>query len=293
MDADDPHCTVTDQPLFPLPNNPSTQSGMGLPFELWDHIIAFLELEPYPLLACCLACRAFSEHAGSRLEKLYSPQLSLDNYIDIDRLVDEIRTIPGRARAIREFTLTGEPALTFSLIPHRLASQLVNLRILQLIHISALPNVPLSTWSLYGRALPNVTSLSLAGIQFPSFMDFIHFVASFPALNRLYLVAIVYTRTATPPRALRSPCKLKPLEDLVLWDVHKDEGHFLRSFLPWFSSRGNTIQRLGIDIAVTSHPLGVVLLQKIHAHLQVISLRFSDQLLTEASQTYWRKSLGE
>ncbi len=130
---------------------------MGFPFELWDHVVGFLKGEP--LLACCLTCRRFNEHAGRRLKGLLSPTISLHDYTDINNLVEDIHTIPGRAQSIQILKLEGRPPLAFSLVSLRLAIQLVNLSILDILRFAAKPVIHSSTWSLYGHAFPGVKIL--------------------------------------------------------------------------------------------------------------------------------------
>lgn len=288
----------TDDAIPVLPSGTSSvQPGMGLPYELWDHVVGFLELEPYPLLACCLTCRSFHEHAKGRLRKLFHPDLLLSNCASIDRLVDEIRTIPGRAQAINGFTLTGRPPLTFSLVPYRLASQLVNIRTLRLERISEISNVPMSTWSLYGRAFLGVVTLSLYKVEFPSFTDFVRFVTSFPSIQSLYLDSTSCTPGGAPPtqNTRRSNRRLKSLKGLTWWNLGTDGGRFLRSFSPWFSSTDVVIQQLDIDITFPSHPLGFLLLQRVHTHTQLLGFTTTHQFppVIGETQESWRKSLGE
>ncbi len=301
MDADVPQLTAASDPS-PSPLSsldvpfrfPFNKPGMGIPCELWNHIINFLELEPYPLLACCLTCRSFWGHTHYKLIKLSSLSLFLDKYTDINRLVDEVRTIPGRAQTIREFSLSGKPALAFSIVSHRLASQLVNLSTFHLSYISEVPDVPSSTWFLYGRAFSSVASLHLHAVQFPSFMDFVRLVTSFHALQSLRLDSISCVHPGTPPNTLRSPRKLKPLEHFELQNMNEDGGHFLRSFIHWFISRGSIIRRLNTDSTAPSHPSGFLLIHKIHAHLHALSLGASaNEFLMEVSQKSRRNFLGE
>ncbi len=150
MDAntDDPPPTAENNPS-PSPSSnlnvlvcfPSHKPGMGLPFELWDHIIGFLKSEPYPFLACCLTCHTFHEHAELKLQELMTPRLSLDNYTDINHIVDKTRTVPGRAQVTTVLKLTGQFDILISTVPHRLASQLINLKHMSLNDISDVPNV--------------------------------------------------------------------------------------------------------------------------------------------------------
>lgn len=289
MDADDPHHDAIARPLVPPPNTSCTQLGMGLPYELWDHTIGFLELEPYPLLACCLTCRSFRTHAQRRLWDLHYPQLALDNYTDIDRFVDEIRTIPGRAQAVRWFGLSRSPSLVFALIPYRLASQLKNVKTLNFSQISKIPVVPSSTWSLYGRAFPNVVSLHFAVVQFPSFMEFVRIITSFRALQNLDLYAISCARMGTPPQTLYKP---RPLRRLLLGHGVND-GNFLHSFVPWFSSRGR-VQDLVIGASLLLHFLEV--LRGIHMHLPALDVRFDsvgELRPMKAFQRSWRSFLSK
>ena len=71
---------------------PTLLRGMGLPFELWDHIIGLLMPKPYTLLACCLTCKSFRKRAQQRLYALFHPSITVDNHTDIDHVVEEVRT---------------------------------------------------------------------------------------------------------------------------------------------------------------------------------------------------------
>lgn len=173
---------------------------MGIPFETWDHIIGFLEGEPYPLLACCLTCRAFLEHAYTRLRSLSTPRIFLHDYTDIDNFAEDIRTIPGRAQTIRELYLRGRPPLAFSIVPHRLAINLVNLWHIDISHIFEVPSVHFSTWFLFGSAFPRVALLNLNDVQFPAYADFLRFIASFRALKDLGLRRTSFAQAGVPLR---------------------------------------------------------------------------------------------
>lgn len=274
-------------------HHPFNNPGMGLPFELWGLIISFLALEPYPLLACCLTCHSFYNHANDRLRELYCPALSLDDYTDLDHLVHQIRTIPGRALATGALRLTGRPALAFSTLPHRLASQCVHLHHLQLVDISEVPNVPSSTWILYGHAFSSVVSLFLTRVQFPSFMDFVRFITSFHALEDLKLEYVSCTRIGAPPSTLRSPLRPRPLKTLSLFHRDMDGGHFVRSLIPWFSSRGGLASNFTIDLDGPLHPLDFSLLQTMRTHLHFLTLYLPKQLLSAEYRRSWRKYSGE
>lgn len=210
----------------------SHQPGMGLPVELWNYIISFLKLEPYPLLACCLTCRNFLEHAKGKLKTLYATIISLHDYNDIDNLVKDIRAIAGRARPIRALYLQDQrqSPLVFSLVPHRLAIQLVNLKELRISRIHEAPIVPSSTWSLYGHAFPSVEYLDVWAVRFPSFKDLVHFVVSFRALKKLVLSETSFARPGIPLRSLQFP----RTTDITLVEIQfpsfNDFLHFLTSF---------------------------------------------------------------
>ncbi len=285
MDASKPRPRAKEHLSFPaspmtdvLVQIPTIHPGMDLPFELWDNIISFLELEVYPLLACCLTCHNFRKHARDRLIRLFYLYLPLGNYTNLDRLVEEIRTTPGKARSIRGLTLGGRPPFIFSLILHRLAAQLINLDRLDLIHITEAPHVPSSTWSLYGRAFPSVAYLTLETVQFPSLMDFVRFITSFPALQHLRLTSISCAYPEAPQRILRLPRTLNPLKHLTLWDEGGNGDHFSDLFIHWFSLRGNVVESLSIDCATLSYPSSFSLLHSIHTHLQVRYIDLQDQL---------------
>lgn len=299
MDAGSLHTTATDDPLFISSSILLIQPGMGLPFELWDHIISFLEPEPYPLLACCLTCRSFNKHARLRLQQHSYPRLHVDDYTAIDRFVDEIHTIPGRAQAIRWIFLTGHnsPSVALPLVPYRLASQLKNIDTIQFEDLFKVPNVPSSLWSLYGHAFPSVTSLHLIHVRFPSFVDFIRLITSFHSLRTSRLDSVSCARVGISPRTLRSPYKPRPLRSLRLGHMNDDGGLFFRSFVSWFSlgdSRG--IEWLQIDVAVLSYPSGILLLQNLHMHLKALGLNCDSLAEYRSMKDFhiaWRKVLGE
>lgn len=286
--ADDPRPPATDLPLSIPSSILPTRPGMGIPFELWDHIISFLELEPYPLLACCLTCRCFYEHAERRLRNLISVGLQLSNYTDLDRFVDEIRTIPGKARVISRFRLTGRPSLTFPIVPYRLASQLKNMDELRFDYLYKLPNVPSSTWSLYGHAFCTVVTLTFYEVQFPSFIDFIRLITSFRFLKYLYITSVSCVRVVSPAHTLRSPCKLGPLGELSLFDIGNGGGPFCRSFIHWLCSSRSRTEKLNIDATLLGESLGISLLQTTHVHLQRLCVNHHDSLPEHPTRDYQR-----
>lgn len=195
--------------IYTLVPSPSARPGMGLPFELWEHIIDYLRLEPYALLACYSTCWAFRGPAGKWLWILSRPTILLDDHTSLDRFVEEVRTTPGRAQSVKQLSLTRAP-ITFALIPYRLATQLINLRDLRLWYILEAPNVPSSTWSLYGRAFPGVVILTLDEVRLPSFKDFVRFIASFRTLRELYLSSVSCAHPGALPGIQRLPYKLNP-----------------------------------------------------------------------------------
>ncbi len=223
---------------------------MGLPYESWDHIISFLKLEPYPLLACCLTCKSFFGHANNRLRYLSSPIISLHDYTDIDNLVKDVRTFPGRAQTIRELSLIGQPALAFSLVPHRLAMQLVNLRGLTIHSIAEAPFVHCFTWSLYGHAFPSVTFLRLVNTQFPSFKDFVRFVASFRVLKHLLFDKISF---ASP----KAPLKFPPLPSAEYVRLNKVQFPSFEDFLR-FVALFRALESLYVEDISFAHPGGLL-----------------------------------
>lgn len=266
---------------------------MGLPFELWDRVVGFLDSNPYALLSCCLTCKRFRRHAENRLDSLSRPTIDLGNLSAMNHFVEEIRTIPGRARPVVELTVEDGPPLAFSLVPIRLATQLVNLRTLCLNYIVEAPNVPSSTWILYGRAFPGVAHLQIWNMQFPSFMDFIRFVTSFRAVKRLELSRVSCAHPGVPPSVLWSPRKLNLLERLDLEVMEDDESHFFERFLHWFFSRGGIVQHLAIGQTVLSHPSGFLLLENIHEHLQQLTSDFLFFSPTDEFQKVWQRFIGE
>lgn len=302
MDSIDPHSTPTNHPSFPLSathaliSSHSPQPGMGLPFELWDHIVGFLESYPYTLLSCCLACKSFLKHAEERLRTLSYPTIHLNNLAAFNLFVEEIRTIPGRARPIQQLALDSNDAfpLAFSLVPLRLAAKLVNLRTLKIQFIDQAPNVPSSTWSIYGRAFPNVVYLNLLAVNFPSFLDFVRFATSFRALERLDLWNMSCAHLRVLPSALWSPRKLYSLEQLHLRVLLDYRDPFLGQFVQWFPSRRSVVQHLGIDQVILSHPSALLLLESTYGHLQQLTLHLQFFRPTEeGSRKVWQTFVSE
>lgn len=305
MDATNLLSTPTDQstdhPSSPLSathaliSSLSLQPGMGLPFELWNHIVGFLDSHPYALLSCCLTCKRFREHARRRLQRLSHPTIYLYNLAAFNQFVEEVRTIPGRARPISELYLNSgfKPPLAFSLVPLRLATQLVNLQTLQLNFFNGAPKVPSYTWFLYGRAFPNVVYLDFVGFQFPSFIFFIRFITSFRALKRLDLANVSCAHSGVLPRSLWSPHNLDRLEQLGLRSMTDDGGQFLGQFIHWFSLRPGVVQRLHIHPLILSHPSGFLLLESTHRNLQHLTLNFVYFSPTEGFQKTWDRFIGK
>lgn len=271
----------------------STQPGMGLPFELWDLIVAFLSHEPHALLACCLTCHSFRKHARNRLSILLRPFIYLNDLTAFGFFAEEIRTIPGRAQFVLEMSLHGHPPLAFSLVLHRFASQLGNLRVLSLSNIHEALNVPSSTWSLYGGAFRRVEDLNLFSVQFPSFIDFTRFITSFRAVKRLRVSYISSAHQGVPLRVVRLPRQLKVLEHMTLRWMEEDGGHFLEAFVRWFSSKQCTVQDLHIDGTIPSHPSSFLLVESIRTHLQELTLNFFGHSPTEASRRSWPKFISK
>ncbi|KAJ3474759.1 hypothetical protein NLI96_g12270 [Meripilus lineatus] len=176
--------------------NPET----GLPMELWLKIldILFRSRSANTLLACAMTCRYLHGPAQDMIEDLNTRRIRSWVYEDIDQLVKDVRDTPRDAKRITEVRFLPEErddksagsAVALSVAPLRLAGQrvLTNMRSLELFG-NAMPEPhfhPL-VCPLYGRAFPHVTLLRFGGFQFPSFMDFAFFVASFPALTSLHL----------------------------------------------------------------------------------------------------------
>ncbi len=267
-------------------------AGMdGIPYELWNHVIGFLELEPYALLACCLTCSDFYHHAAHRLKVLFYPDISLNDATAFDSFVEDIRTTPGRAQSIKRLTLVGRPPLVFSLVPYRLASQFTNLRSIYLKNITEAPDISSSTWPLYGRAFRGVDRLTLDNVRLPSFMDFVRFITSFRVIKSLVLISVSCKNMGAPADVLRSPCRLNNLDLLDFYETEKDGGYLLGLFSHWFSLRGGSVRMLSANDSVLLHPSGSLLLQSIHAHLQTLLLSFHPRLPTKESRRSWQKSV--
>ena len=249
---------------------------MGLPFELWDHVISFLEQDPLSLLACCQTCRRFDSHAKRRLRRLFKPcSIVLDNHASIDLLVEEIRNIPGRARCISSLLLETKDGncdpVAFCVVPHRLATQLFNLRTLGLSQLHAAPGTHSSTWPLYGRAFPTISHLNLHEVQFASFIDFARFITSFSSLQsvRLEPVSCALPQHRQHLNLVRLSDRLSPIDELVLYDC---EDPFVGQIFQWISSRGSaTVKNFKTDAL---HPSSHLLLRSIHATLQSLKLSF-------------------
>lgn len=234
----------------------SNKPGMGLPLELWDHVISFLQLEPYPLLACCLTCHYFREYAEHRLTDLFYSEISLRQYFNIDNFVEEIRTIPGRAQLVKHLHLWDSPPLSFFIVPYRLAMQLVNLAQLSIEDVLEAPNVHSSMWwSIYGHALPNVRHLSLRRVQFPSARDCFRFIASFRALGKLEFQSISFAR----PFPL-STAKFSGATDLTIEEVRFHSfNEFIRCITSFRTTTGlhlcNISYNLGVPLRIQQFPI--------------------------------------
>ena len=74
--------------------------GMGLPLELWWHIISFLELEPSALLSCCRTCQSFQGVAQQLLWGLIRTEMKPPDLEAIDMFVDGVRQI-GRFEVLQ------------------------------------------------------------------------------------------------------------------------------------------------------------------------------------------------
>ncbi len=293
VDAINTYSTVTDRPAsHAFVPSTLTQPGRGLPVELFDCIIGLLESNPYALLACCLTCKHFREHAEGRLTKLFHYTIFLHDITAFNHFAEEIHAIPGRARPIARLSLEKRP-LVFSSVPLRLASQLVNLRRLGLRFIREAPNVPSSTWFLYGRAFSRVVYLDLCEVQFSSFMDFVRFITAFRNLKCLDLQQVSHVHSGTvPPIILWPPRKLNPLEHLHLRWMSNDDGHFLGLFAHWLSSRDGVVQHLHIDDTIYSHPSGFLLLESVRSHLQQLTLD-TNNLSFVGPRKPWQRFIGE
>ena len=153
---------------------------MGLPVELWKHIISFLPPDVPALYACLFTCKSFSTFAQEEIFKLAHPRMILDDHTDIKQLAEEIVLIPGRAECIKWLKLqttknnSSENSVTLStlsVVPHQLPVKLLpNLEAFSLDYLQNSSSVHPSTWPLLGSVFHHVTELYLFYVQFPSFV---------------------------------------------------------------------------------------------------------------------------
>ncbi|KAJ3487797.1 hypothetical protein NLI96_g3278 [Meripilus lineatus] len=248
--------------IDPLPfSGYSLKPEMGLPVELWLYLIEFLAHRPSSLFVLSLTCKNLSWHARSMLDDLKRRSIDLTSYSNVTRFVDDLRDAPKFAPLIYQLSLQGHraqdgvPAVAFSLIPHQVTPLLVGLQDLALNHLYDLNQTHPSTWRLFGRTLPSVTTVWLQFICFPSFADFCCLITSFISLTELLLNGITCLNISVPPIVARPENLHKPklqLNQLTLMQMtSRDCQNFFSSFAQWFLRSGFQVPgtiRIGTDV---------------------------------------------
>ncbi|KAJ3487595.1 hypothetical protein NLI96_g3430 [Meripilus lineatus] len=219
--------------------------GMGLPLEIWSHILTFLARDAISLLACALTCSHFRWPAREMIKRLRIRTIDSSRYDGLNELVAEILNSPRNAKAIRVLSIEGVtpstslPPVALSVIPIRLSHQLVSLREL-VFKAFTIDHQPFpSRWTLYGRVFSSVTTLRLEHIQFPLFEHIVSLITSFPMVTTLHLNYLSCRYRRVPMRIMRDPQK-RPmvLQKLELRSNHsEDQSWFPAVFIHWVVRR--------------------------------------------------------
>ncbi|KAJ3479899.1 hypothetical protein NLI96_g8739 [Meripilus lineatus] len=254
----------------------TTSAGMGLPVEIWLYIIAFLARDAVSLLACALTCHYFRYPAQLMINKLRERTIDANGYDELNNLVDEILRSPKHGVAIRSLNIVGRTndsiPVVLSVVPIRLSRMLVSLQKLILEKFTVDTQPYPSRWMLYGRVFPNITSLKLTFIQFPSFKDFVVLVTSFPALVALCLTYPRLGRADFCPGVLKHFNRQKfSIHELTLQD--RNDSSFLATFVHWMIWRDAQVRKLRILQCVPSEP-GQRLLRHLRNGLQELSVHY-------------------
>lgn len=227
-------------------------------------------------------------------------------YEDIDQLVKDVRDTPRDAKRITEVRFLPEErddksagsAVALSVAPLRLAGQrvLTNMRSLELFG-NAMPEPhfhPL-VCPLYGRAFPHVTLLRFGGFQFPSFMDFAFFVASFPALTSLHLQYVSCRNQVIPPSVARGPKKLNLcLTHLQVWGHDTNSIRFAEIFLRWLLQRcGRYPEKIDFNESMFEHSWGRQVLKNCSGNLEELTIWLESRVRRSQGDLIRNSWLGE
>lgn len=260
--------------------------GMGLPLELWDRVVNYLQIdsEAYALLACCLTCSTFYSFASHWLEWLNEQHINVGDYTDINRLEWEMSIVAGRARVIGALVLihrvpAGPPSLAAIGLPSRSSYPsaqlevgqpdglyagipplivLYRLGVVRVVNLTSLSlrieygrlEVHPSTWSIFGRAFRQLTRLYLTYILFPS-VDFTKLLSALSNLQTLSLSSIACFRQVVPPSISRSPHRARANTLIVELNYNHFSNFrthwFLETFVRWIVPRGGVVDSLLLD----------------------------------------------
>ncbi|KAJ3487579.1 hypothetical protein NLI96_g3432 [Meripilus lineatus] len=248
--------------------------GMGLPVELWLHIITFLGHYPISLLACALTCRRLYRPAQDLIDLLCERTIDANGYDDLDEFVEELRPFPEHALAIHRLTITGKGResipVALSVVPIRLSRLLLSLYELAFEEFTVDSQPYPSRWSLYGCTFPCITKLEFTFIQFPSLKDFVSIIESFPALTTLELSSPRLGSLVVPPGVMGGFTKRRlTIQHLVFW--HDGKTSFPAPFIQWLIRRNVQLQTLDLDECLHTEPLRQ-LLRHLREHLQSLVL---------------------
>ena len=273
---------------------PGWSPETGLPREIWLHVIdiLFRNHSATALLACALTCKYLHAPAQELITRLNWRGIRSWIYDDIDQFVDDVRRTPRDAKLVTELEFFPEgrddesvgshEVLALSIAPLRLAGQrtLKNLKILNFESKSAiLCHFHPRSCPLYGRAFPTVTKITMASFQFPSFMDFAFFVASFPALASLTLWSVSCRNQTIPLSVARGPKKRDlQLKSLDVRGAGTSCKWFVATFMWWLLRRcGRLPENIHFTEPLFDHPWGREVLHKSSESLVELSVFFDSE----------------
>ncbi|KAJ3486206.1 hypothetical protein NLI96_g4400 [Meripilus lineatus] len=272
----------------PVQAHATFKPAMGLPIELWYHIISFLPRDPSALRSCSQTCRVLRRPALLMIRNLISYFIDPATYDDVNYLVREIHDMPTMSGCVRRFmiqpnlsstettTSPTSPPVALSVIPHLLARKVSRLSVLEIsTNLLSPTHLHASSWTLYGRSFTGITWIKLNAIVFPSFRDFASLISSFPSLSVLLLNNLSISNKVIPLSISRCPRKrdLK-LRHLEIYNFATLDGDwFSTAFIAWFLRKGGQVSRmLAVDSSVLGSPAGDLLLLSVREPLQSLRM---------------------
>lgn len=266
--------------------------AMGLPPELWFHILSFLSRHPRALLSCQLTCFDWAYPCRLMLRSLESADIG--NKTDLEDLIQDIAEAPFLQQWIRSIhagpgrdDIDVNTSELFNMIPLYLPTKLPMVTVISLYggkHPSTIPLNPTS-WTLF-MAFRRLEDLGLWYLTINSMSDLIRVISSLPKLKSFLTTDIDWANSNTvgcpPPKRRQGKPRLSRLN----LRAYKGNPSVVVSLMEWFAWSCDMDALTSLEIHIyTMHPcptLATILQECQFPSLTDLDLEFVPGMLTQS-----------